>query len=357
MKRSIAIGLVGFVAIWLALALTFWRDVDEVKALRKVAHNPRPAADLPAEPEIKSDEIRPTVPDISTKGEGNSASFEKKSEARLSEAASVSPSFDVVRVNPTGDAVIAGRATPGAKVTVLDGDVSVGTVTADVNGEWVLIPEKPLPSGDRVLSVLAVMSGGDSLRSENIVVLAVPQRTKKLEMPLAVLVPREGKDTKKILQRPKSKDSASPNTTLKLDIVDYDEAGQLRLLGRANPGNIAVVYLNNATIGHAEVTAGGNWELRPEFPVEPGLYTLRVDELKAKKVIARVEFPFSRAAPIDAIEQDDYVIVQPGNSLWRISRRILGRGMMYSIIYEANKSQIGDPNLIHPGQVFAIPKD
>lgn len=357
MKRSIVIGLVGIVAILMALALTFWRDADEVKALRKVSDTPRPAADLQVEAETKSDEIKPTVADISTKRKGNSVSFEKKSEARLSEAASVSPSFDVVRVNPTGDAVIAGRAAPGAKVTILDGDVSVGTVTADVNGEWVLVPENPLPSGDRVLSILAVMPGGNSLSSKNIVVLAVPERTKKPEMPLAILVPREGKDTKKILQRPKSKNSASPNTTLKLDIVDYDEAGQLRLLGQANPGNVAVVYLNNATIGHTEVTTGGNWELRPEIPVAPGLYTLRVDELKAKKVIARVEFPFSRAAPIDAITQDDYVIVQPGNSLWRISRRILGQGTMYSIIYEANKGQIGDPNLIHPGQVFAIPKD
>ena len=32
------------------------------------------------------------------------------------------PSFDVVRINPQGDAVIAGRATPEAQVHVLDGE-------------------------------------------------------------------------------------------------------------------------------------------------------------------------------------------------------------------------------------------
>jgi hypothetical protein len=32
------------------------------------------------------------------------------------------PSFDIVKVDPSGHAVIAGRAAPGAKVAVLDGD-------------------------------------------------------------------------------------------------------------------------------------------------------------------------------------------------------------------------------------------
>jgi nucleoid-associated protein YgaU len=44
-----------------------------------------------------------------------------------------------------------------------------------------------------------------------------------------------------------------------------------------------------------------------------------------------------------------------GDSLWRISRKILGHGMRYTLIYEANASQIRDPNLIYPGQVFVVP--
>ncbi|MEP1031097.1 MAG: LysM peptidoglycan-binding domain-containing protein, partial [Alphaproteobacteria bacterium] len=50
------------------------------------------------------------------------------------------------------------------------------------------------------------------------------------------------------------------------------------------------------------------------------------------------------------------VIVQPGNSLWRIARRVYGEGVQYTIIYRANKQQIGDPDLIYPGQVFQVPK-
>jgi nucleoid-associated protein YgaU len=45
----------------------------------------------------------------------------------------------------------------------------------------------------------------------------------------------------------------------------------------------------------------------------------------------------------------------PGNSLWRLARRSYGRGIRYVEIYQANRSQIRDPNLIYPGQVLAVP--
>ncbi len=344
MNRSVLIGLIGVVAIGLALAMTFWRDAEDERALSAPSQSTPPAA------EPKPEAVGPK----SQNAAKAPAPTEERAVPKL--APLILPSFDVVRRNPEGDAVIAGRAAPGAKVTVMDGDVAVGMVTADRNGQWVLVPEKPLPSGNRVLNIIAEGADGQRLRSADVVVLAVPERTAQPETPLAVLVQREGKDTKKILQRPKGQDPASRTISLTLDVVDYDESGRLRLLGQANPGNATIVYLNNGLMGRAEVAEDGQWELRPMSPVEPGLYTLRVDELKISKVVARIELPFSRAVPIAELKHEDYVIVQPGNSLWRISRRLLGRGMMFSVIYETNKDQIRNADLIYPGQVFAIPK-
>jgi hypothetical protein len=210
-------------------------------------------------------------------------------------------------------------------------------------------------SGNRPLSIIAQLGDGEAVSSEDIVILAVPERRRPDELPLAVLVPRKGKDTKKILQRP-TKPETARNIALTLDIVDYDEIGWLRLLGQANSGNEVVVYLNNTAIGSVGVSTEGDWELRPDDAVEPGLYTLRVDELANTNVVARIELPFSRAAPLTDLKNEDYIIVQPGNSLWRISRRVLGEGTMFSVIYEANKEQIRNADLIYPGQVFAIPK-
>src|SRR5207237_1126057 len=74
--------------------------------------------------------------------------------------APIAPSFDVVKVSPAGTAVIAGRAEPGAKVVVRDGDKPLGEVTADRRGEWVLVIEQPMGPGDRLLSAEASRGAG-----------------------------------------------------------------------------------------------------------------------------------------------------------------------------------------------------
>ena len=43
------------------------------------------------------------------------------------------------------------------------------------------------------------------------------------------------------------------------------------------------------------------------------------------------------------------------DGLWRIARLNYGRGVRYTTIYEANRSQIRDAALIFPGQVFIVP--
>ena len=49
------------------------------------------------------------------------------------------------------------------------------------------------------------------------------------------------------------------------------------------------------------------------------------------------------------------VVIQPGNNLWNISRVIYGKGIQYTVIYEANKDQIRNPDKIYPGQIFETP--
>jgi nucleoid-associated protein YgaU len=66
--------------------------------------------------------------------------------------------------------------------------------------------------------------------------------------------------------------------------------------------------------------------------------------------------PFERASFSDIELRDGKVVVQPGNSLWRIARRAYGSGFQYTVIYEANADQIRDPDLIYPGQIFAVPE-
>ena len=66
----------------------------------------------------------------------------------------------------------------------------------------------------------------------------------------------------------------------------------------------------------------------------------------------------ARAFPDDSSDhrrRRAVVFVQPGNSLWRISRAVYGEGTRYTVIYAANAEQIRDPDLIYPGQIFDVP--
>lgn len=68
---------------------------------------------------------------------------------------------------------------------------------------------------------------------------------------------------------------------------------------------------------------------------------------------ASAQPPSVTAAPLQPV--DGAVIIRRGDTLWRISRRVYGRGVRYSTIYLANQSQISDPDRIWPGQVFSVP--
>lgn len=63
------------------------------------------------------------------------------------------------------------------------------------------------------------------------------------------------------------------------------------------------------------------------------------------------------APPTVAAPQVSLITVQPGNTLWHISRERYGQGERYVVIYNANRSQIRDPDLIYPGQIFTLPTE
>jgi nucleoid-associated protein YgaU len=66
-----------------------------------------------------------------------------------------------------------------------------------------------------------------------------------------------------------------------------------------------------------------------------------------------VESGSSSTAPAPAGGQT-YTVVK-GDSLSKIAKRFYGSAGEWKKIYEANKDQIKNPDLIHPGQTFRIP--
>ena len=86
----------------------------------------------------------------------------------------IAPSFDVVRVEPSGETVVAGRAAPGSTVTLLDGERRLGSATADARGQWVIVLDTPLAPGDHALGLESRTADGQVALSQNLVVVSVP---------------------------------------------------------------------------------------------------------------------------------------------------------------------------------------
>jgi nucleoid-associated protein YgaU len=313
------------------------------------------------------------------------------------------PRFDVVRVGARGSAVIAGRAAPGAEVIVMaDNGRELGRARADRRGEFVILPADPLPPGNMELSLVARL-GDQEVRGPDTVVLMVPDTAAQMAEagrasreaaqsqdqqvqspaertsrdaapsqdqqvqtaapaqptgPLAVLVPMRPEGTApRVLQGGEAASPERAASRLSIDSVEYDQGGAMIFAGSAQPGAVLRLYINDLHAGDATADMMGRWSLMPETQPAVGRHRLRVDQISPAegRVLARAEVPFQREELPNELLAQQRIVVQPGHNLWRIARATYGRGTRYTVIYQANRDQIADPNRIFPGQVFALP--
>ena len=378
------------------------------------------------------------------------------------------PSFDTVRVETTGESIIAGQAEPGSEVTIKYNGSAIGTAVANADGAFVVTPEKPLPKGPGALSI-EMKSKDTVVASADTVAVDVKEGAESTPM-VAVLKPDQPTT---VIQAPaETKPALPPMATVNLDSVDYDEQGNIVFSGRGPSGSKVQIYVDNNAYGLTAIGPEGTWTMPGGVPLTIGAHELRADEIGVDgTVTSRVAMPFYRedpakvaqaqpapvppavvaaaepapvvattpdksttvvatvpatttvevakvpevataipapttapaaapavtppaapapapavaaattpaaeppkvepapaAAPAPAapapvaaapapveVKPPAQVIIQPGNNLWKLSRKIYGKGIMYTVIFEANKDQIRKPGLIYPGQVFLTP--
>lgn len=168
----------------------------------------------------------------------------------------------------------------------------------------------------------------------------------------------------RVLQPPASELASEGMSSVALDAITYSDAGDVQLSGRAGGGGFVRIYLDNLPVVTSQIDPDRRWQA--ELPqVDSRVYKLRVDEVNAEgAVTSRVETPFKREdqavlashAPTDQVARVTAVTVQPGSTLWAISREAYGEGILYVRVFEANRDRIRDPDLIYPGQVFTLPE-
>ena len=285
-------------------------------------------------------------PDLNSQTENNKDKSEIKSNL-VSE-----PTFDVVNVDNEGQLIIAGRAGKNQLVQIYNGDQLLGEVTTNQYGEFVFMPDKKLVPGAYELSLVS-----DGLKSLDSVSIIVPENQSIITAEnkandVIVTVNNADGTIKKVLQ---GASNSSEANNLSFDSLSYSDKGSLNLSGKAKPGSKIDIYIGQKLVGTAYADTEGYWNIILDKPVNPGDYILRFNEIENGNIIASLETPIRQIDLTEVAVSDNMILVQPGNSLWRISRRFYGEGIMYTLIFKANQNQIDDPDLIYPGQIFEIP--
>ncbi|KAF0171473.1 MAG: Peptidoglycan-binding LysM [Rhodobacteraceae bacterium] len=227
-------------------------------------------------------------------------------------AAPVLPGFDVVRVEPDGTATVAGSAAAGAKVSLRVDGAEVAVVQADAQGKFVSLFTLAPSAAPRLLSLVAIGADGAEMLGPETVALApiaspematpevataevaAPEiaaaEVAAAEAPAAVLVAPDGV---KVLQAGGDV-PAEVAANVSVDSIAYAPDGAVLLGGRGQADAPLRLYLNDGAIAEVVVGTDGAWST-VLTAVEPGIYTLRVDQLDAGgKVVSRFETPFKR---------------------------------------------------------------
>ena len=278
--------------------------------------------------------------------------------------------IDVVRVDESGIAVIAGTAEPSTTIEAKIGNQTVGTTEVNKDGGFVISGEI---SSSTEPQELKVFTKADEIVKPVEAETIIDNKDWVYETKSFVILPgiineknsqnvQDEKLDDIIIVEVKKQDLVIKEETknitvekLTLDRIKYSENGTAILFGRARNEMNVLVYLDNNFQTKTTPGLDGGWTVDLGI-VEPGIYKLRIDETTNNgDVIFRIETPFKQEAK-DLLDKmfTKSITVQPGNSLWRIARRIYGRGIMYIDIYKKNDHLIKDPNLIYPGQVFSL---
>src|SRR5271163_1925154 len=249
--------------------------------------NPAPAQAVARAPEPKAPSVPPAAPAIETAAPGEAA------------ASPLKPAFDVVNVEPAGDAVIAGRAAPNAKVELRDAGKAVAEATADASGQFVIIPPALAP-GEHSLSLAADAGNGTPETSEAVAVSVPEPETKAVvaATPAPAATPPSAPSPHELATRTLATPPAAASRVA-IRSVEADASGGLIARGSAEPNATVRLYLNGADVADAKTQSDGRWSLTIKHGMTPGGYVMRADEIKPgdPSVVASADTPFDYPAP------------------------------------------------------------
>ena len=322
---------------------------------------PEAGAETGAESDIKAESDNPPAQDAGSAPDPAAAEAAPEETAQESQSAETgtetpaeplsnslsAPKFDVVRIENDGSALIAGQAQGRGHVILSVDGVELPEARADLtgNGQFVIFAFLPATADQQslklhlyaqdgsgpVVSVQTVfvapapveeaVAASESVAPESeapaeteatdetndatetdIEIETAPTQTASTEAPAdaaPATVILADEDGVRVLQ---DGTPSAANPAVTIDTISYSSNGDVILGGRGQAGNFVRIYLDNQSIATSKISANGYWSLELS-DIEPGIYTLRVDELNATgDVVSRAETPFKREAAEELAE-------------------------------------------------------
>jgi nucleoid-associated protein YgaU len=221
------------------------------------------------------------------------------------------PSFDVVRIEPTGEGVIAGQAAPGWTVKVESAGTVYGEATVDEEGAWSIVLDKPLPAGDHALALRAYSPDGTrALTAQQPVRVAVGKAEGEAPSEQAA-------DASNLASQPQPvvPDESAPRDRgtppVKINSVEYqdkgEDSGTISLSGIGQPNVQVYLFYDNEPLGEFSVGEDGTWTYEVEKRLDNAEHTLRADTYDEKTRVvqgrASVRLGREQQAPATAEQQ------------------------------------------------------
>ena len=329
-----------------------------------IVHIPNPGGELLAritrEDKAEVNSAKPWVKGIS-KPETSIALLEKRSSdtAIISKLDSNRTEIRVEAVEVEGDQVfVAGTAPYGAHVQIYIDNIALGMTRGKSGNRFWLSKKFALTTGQHTVrvDVVNVVSGVVIARAE------VPLLHEITSNPFAQITRPSDKsvDMKSVFQNvpaPKSSTKSSKSKNNENTVISRKQTAKKQPL-RAEENESS--YTPTKKFPHAGGNVFASKQKQENFPSKIFLprrkKSTTVPNSSGPDIFSSSTVVSNWTKRLDPIRTGTTVIIKRGDNLWRIARKTYGRGIRYTTIYNANRDQIADPNLIYVGQVFKLPK-
>ena len=220
--------------------------------------------------------------------------------------------FDVVRINKNGDVIIAGKTLPDTELYLFDGNDKLATLNSDSHGDWMWMSEDPLKPGIKRFN-LKLSKNKENFSSQNNVIILVEKN--KPKFPKIIKFSSNDNAGINILTSEKKLNG------LGLDTIEYYEDKKLKISGRATPNSKIELFLSDIVYEETFADLDGVWKIELN-EIEFLKYELKIEtHINNEKIAIKTSILEDFKSSL-LIEKK--IVVEDGNSLWRIAKRTLG---------------------------------